>query len=243
MVPPLESYTALEALLIFSNLHTYGIHPSTFPLISNVLSKNAILLAYDGFEKARLAPEAIRAFYEHHVGLVREEFGRFETKTGADIRDRSNGGVSHQGNLQQSIKLSPLATTATGLGMPPCVTTMELVKILKERFYHNYIQYMVGLIRRDEETIFRIKKEIEEERRVSTGGIIAVGCEESWGRADIVEEEGPVIPNERTKVKVEVAHNGIEAGKKDSEEEDRVIEESLRAHGAKRRKRCRSLLC
>ncbi|RPB13074.1 hypothetical protein P167DRAFT_545085 [Morchella conica CCBAS932] len=139
--PALEitAYTPLETLLLFYNLSTHGIHPTSFSLISNILVRNPLVKNGDTFDRNRLAPDALKEFY-----LLQLREAELELGSGGDGQPNGDGG--RQGSPATSRK-KKAKTPPAALSNPD---KTGVVKILTSRLYEKYRNTVFQQIRDDE---------------------------------------------------------------------------------------------
>ncbi|KAK0737313.1 hypothetical protein B0T21DRAFT_410768 [Apiosordaria backusii] len=65
---PVSSFTSLELVFLFRGVNKYGLDPTAFPQISNVLRDNSGLKRQPTFDAQRLSPEALQKVFLYLVG-------------------------------------------------------------------------------------------------------------------------------------------------------------------------------
>lgn len=151
--PALEitAYTPLETLLLFYNLSTHGIHPTSFSLISNILVRNPLVKNGETFDRSRLAPDALKEFY-----LLQLREAELELGNGGD--GQSNGDGGRQGSPATSRK-KKAKTPPAALSNPD---KTGVVKILTSRLYEKYRNTVFQQIRDDERRYAELERDISD---------------------------------------------------------------------------------
>lgn len=150
--PSLETtaYTPLETLLLFHNLSTHGIHPTSFSLISNILVRNPLVKNGETFDRARLAPDALREFYLSQLSEVESESGSGDGQVNGD-RGRSSSPVAAR---KRKAKTPPTAISNS--------EKTPVVNALTSRLYEQYRNIVFRQIRDDEKRYLQLERDIED---------------------------------------------------------------------------------
>lgn len=179
-----SAYTPLESLFLFQFLLKFGIEPSTFSRISELLNRNALIRQEKTYDAARLSPDALRELFLH---LLREEL---QDEAARSESPGPGPGVSRKRKVQ-----SPALPT-----LKEAREHVEKLPILVDRLYAKYRDFTVRQIREDEEHIDRLAKEIEvlgrdergSETRELEGDAAASGQN---GSLDVEAQEEPKLTN------------------------------------------------
>ncbi|KAI4637078.1 hypothetical protein J4E93_010594 [Alternaria ventricosa] len=141
-----SAYTNLESLLLFQCLHAYGVAPSVFGRISDLLKKHPDVAAHKYFQPGRLSPDALRNFYLER--LKRE----LEHEQGGDS-DGPNGEVTNPAKRKRH---SPSLPT-----VQESLQHQHLIPKLVTKLYASYRYEITEQIRIEEERYERLQRDIQ----------------------------------------------------------------------------------
>ncbi|CAO2650938.1 Nn.00g092350.m01.CDS01 [Neocucurbitaria sp. VM-36] len=140
-----SAYTNLESLLLFQCLHAYGLAPSVFARISDLLKKNPDITGHKFFQAGRLSPDALRNFYLER--LKKES----EHEQAADDQ-------AHTGDVanprKRKLPTSSLPTVQESL------QHQHLIPKLVTKLYASYRNEITEHIRAEEERYERLQRDI-----------------------------------------------------------------------------------
>ncbi|XP_014560294.1 hypothetical protein COCVIDRAFT_23502 [Bipolaris victoriae FI3] len=146
MTTSVSAYTNLESLLLFQCLHAYGVGPSVFARISDLLKKNPDITTHKYFQAGRLSPDALRNFYLER--LKRE----LEHEQAADS-DSHNGDVA-----------SPTKRKRQSPSLPTVQESLQhqhLIPKLVTKLYASYRYEIAEQIRAEEDRYERLQRELK----------------------------------------------------------------------------------
>ncbi|KAF1944213.1 hypothetical protein EJ02DRAFT_398790 [Clathrospora elynae] len=146
MTSSVSAYTNLESLLLFQCLHAYGVGPSVFGRISDLLKKNPDITTHKHFQAGRLSPDALRNFY---LERLRREL---ELEQGGD-GEGQNGEVTSTGKRKRH---SPSLPT-----VQESLQHQHLIPQLVTKLYATYRTEVTDHIRAEEERFERLQRELE----------------------------------------------------------------------------------
>ncbi|KAF2190595.1 hypothetical protein K469DRAFT_721500 [Zopfia rhizophila CBS 207.26] len=149
----LTAYTHLESLLLFQSLASYGVEPSIFSRISELLKKNPHITSHERFESSRLSPDALRNFY---LQILKEEV-KSERQDGALDGEGQNGEVR---NSRKRKAPSPSLPT-----VQEAAQHAHLIPQLVTKLYARYRAAITNQIRDDEYRYDKLQKELQEIER------------------------------------------------------------------------------
>ncbi|KAF1852082.1 uncharacterized protein K460DRAFT_373942 [Cucurbitaria berberidis CBS 394.84] len=146
MAMNVSAYTHLESLLLFQCLHAYGVGPSVFGRISDLLKKNPDITGHKYFQVGRLSPDALRNFYLERLKRELEQEQRGDS-------DGQQGDVSNP--RKRKLPSSSLPTVQESL------QHRHLIPTLVAKLYASYRNEITEQIRADEERYERLQREIK----------------------------------------------------------------------------------
>ncbi|EDU48342.1 conserved hypothetical protein [Pyrenophora tritici-repentis Pt-1C-BFP] len=141
-----SAYTNLESLLLFQCLHAYGVAPSVFGRISDLLKQNPDITTHKYFQPGRLSPDALRNFYLER--LKRE----LEHEQGSDA-DAQHGQVANSAKRKRH---SPSLPT-----VQESLQHQHLIPKLVTKLYASYRRELTEQIRADEERYERLQLQLK----------------------------------------------------------------------------------
>lgn len=142
----MSAYTNLESLLLFQCLHAYGVAPSVFGRISDLLKKHPDVTAHKYFQAGRLSPDALRNFYLER--LKRE----LEYEQGGDSEGQNGQG----GNPAKRKRHSPSLPT-----VHESLQHQHLIPKLITKLYASYRYEVTEQIRLEEDRYERLQRELK----------------------------------------------------------------------------------
>ncbi|KAL5119016.1 hypothetical protein ACEQ8H_003145 [Pleosporales sp. CAS-2024a] len=143
MAPSGSAYTSLESLLLFQCLRAYGVGHNVFARISDLLQKNPDITASHAFHRARLSPDALRAFY---LERLRRELEHEQQPDSPD--DAAN---------PRKRKKAPSALPT----VHESLQHQHLIPQLVNKLYASYRREVVEHIRADEDRHDRLQRELK----------------------------------------------------------------------------------
>ncbi|KNG50206.1 bromodomain-containing protein [Stemphylium lycopersici] len=146
MTTSLSAYTNLESLLLFQCLHAYGVQPSVFARISDLLKKNPDVTTDRYFQAGRLSPDALRNFYLER--LKRE----LEYEQGGDS-DAQNADATNRAKRKRH---SPSLPT-----VQESLQHQHLIPRLVTKLYASYRYEITEQIRSEEDRYERLQRDLE----------------------------------------------------------------------------------
>jgi hypothetical protein len=146
MTTKVSAYTHLESLLLFQCLHAYGVAPSVFGKISDLLKNTPDVTGHKFFQAGRLSPDALRNFY---LERLRKEI---DHEQGTDSEGQ-NGDVKSSSKRKRH---SPSLPT-----VQESLQHQHLIPMLVTKLYASYRKEVAKLIRDDEERYFKLEREIQ----------------------------------------------------------------------------------
>lgn len=144
------AYTPLETLLLFHNLSTHGTHPTSFPIISNILVRNPLVKNGETFDRGRLTPDALRDFYLLQLKEAESELGSGDGQVNGD------GGRTGSPAAARKRKAKTPPTALSNSDKTP------LVKSLTSRLYEQYRSTIFRQICDDEKRYLQLERDIED---------------------------------------------------------------------------------
>ncbi|KAF1836032.1 hypothetical protein BDW02DRAFT_260181 [Decorospora gaudefroyi] len=147
MTTSVSAYTNLESLLLFQCLHAYGVGPSVFGSISDLLKKNPDVTAHKYFQAGRLSPDALRNFYLER--LKRE----LEYEQGGDSEGQHGGeGATSAKRKRQSPTLPTVQES---------LQHQHLIPKLVTKLYASYRYEITEQITAEEDRYERLQRELK----------------------------------------------------------------------------------
>ncbi|KAE8848111.1 hypothetical protein PTNB73_01953 [Pyrenophora teres f. teres] len=141
-----SAYTNLESLLLFQCLHAYGVAPSVFGRISDLLKQNPDITTHKYFQPGRLSPDALRNFYLER--LKRE----LEHEQASDA-DALHGQVANSAKRKRH---SPSLPT-----VQESLQHQHLIPKLVTKLYASYRRELTEQIRADEDRYERLQLQLK----------------------------------------------------------------------------------
>ncbi|KAF2470680.1 uncharacterized protein BDR25DRAFT_261798 [Lindgomyces ingoldianus] len=149
----LPAYTHLESLLLFQSLAAYGVDPSIFSRISELLKRNPHITTHERFESGRLSPDALRNFY---LQILKDEIR-------SERHDAAQDGAGPNGDVKNSRKRkAPSPSLPT---VQEAAQHAHLIPKLVEKLYARYRTAITNQIREEEYRYERLQKELQEIER------------------------------------------------------------------------------
>lgn len=149
-----STYTPLESLLLFQSLATYGVEPTAFSKISDILTGHPLIRDASTFNPSRLVPNALRDVY---LGLVQDEI-KSETE---------RNGQESEGQLNSRKRKIPSPPSAS---VQDSARQVDLLPQLIARLYSRYQAAIIREIREDEQRYRKLQVEIGEISRGQQDG-------------------------------------------------------------------------
>ncbi|EOA90640.1 uncharacterized protein SETTUDRAFT_144619 [Exserohilum turcica Et28A] len=146
MTTSVSAYTNLESLLLFQCLHAYGVGPSVFARISDLLNHHPDITTHKYFQAGRLSPDALRNFY---LERLRRELDRDQP---ADPDGLAADGSHPPKRKRQSPSLPTVQES---------LQHQHLIPKLVTKLYASYRYEIAEQIRAEEDRYERLQRELK----------------------------------------------------------------------------------
>lgn len=166
-----SDYSALESLLLFQYLYSYGsILPTAFTRLSDQLKSDPNIRAAPKYDASRFTPDALRDFF---LSILNDEAKRSSSSTSDP--DATNGS-SAQNSKKRKAPTPPLPS------LQDATNNLHLVPQLILRLYSQFRQQTVEEIREDERLYEKYRQEVLEIERGEWDERLQKGLEEQEKR-------------------------------------------------------------
>lgn len=144
-----SAFTPLEALLLFQYLSTYGVSPTGFTKISDLLKNDAQIRRGPSFDAGRLSPDVLRDYY---LRLLKDE-----ARSEIEVAEIPQAGANSEPGSRKRKAPSPTLPT-----IQEASKNSHLIPQLVRKLYARYREHAIIEIKAEERTYEALKRDITE---------------------------------------------------------------------------------